>query len=102
MPFSNVFSKPELHDLGVFMREYVAMILIIRRCFEIGLIDEVKRDHCLQYVSKEEFHVEVRNLIMMILLPKKLHVDDQSQAAYLRAAVSRVSDNQTFLTLISN
>ena len=65
--------------------------LFIRRCHEIGLIDEDKMNRLLRYISEEEVHVELRNLIMMILLPKKLHVDDQSQAAFLRAAVSRVS-----------
>ena len=40
---------------------------------------------------KEYFEFNAQELIMMILLPKKLHVDDQSQAAFLRAAVSRVS-----------
>ena len=47
---------------------------------------------CLDYISEEKVHVELRNLIMMILLPKKLHVDDDKQAAFLRAAVSRVSN----------
>ena len=42
----------------------------------------------------ESVHEDIRNLIAMILLPKKLHENDQSQAAYLRAAVSRVSFNQ--------
>ena len=65
--------------------------LLIRRCHEIGLIDEAKMYHCFQYISKEEVHVELRNLILMVLLPKKLHVDDASQDAFLRAAVSRVS-----------
>ena len=46
---------------------------------------------CLDYINEQKVHVELRNLILMILLPKKLHVDDQSQAAFLRAAVSRVS-----------
>ena len=48
-------------------------------------------DELLEYINEEKVHVELRNLIMMILLPKKLHVDDSSQAAYLRAAISRVS-----------
>ena len=68
-----------------------SMKLFIRRCHEIGLIDQSIMDELLEYISSEEVHVELRNLIMMILLPKKLHVDDQSQAAFLRAAVSRVS-----------
>ena len=49
-------------------------------------------DELLKKISEEKVHVELRNLIMMILLPKKLHIDDNSQAAFLRAAVSRVSN----------
>ena len=67
------------------------MKLLVRRCHEIGLIDQAKMNDCLSHISKEEVHVELRSLIMMILLPKKLHVDDSSQAAFLRAAVSRVN-----------
>ena len=65
--------------------------MFIRRCHEIGLIDQRKMNECFRYISEEKVHVELRNLILMILLPKKLHVDDSSQGAYLRAAVSRVS-----------
>ena len=65
--------------------------LLILKCHEIGLIDEAKMNELLDYINEDKVHVELRNLIMMILLPKKLHVDDQSQAAFLRAAVSRVS-----------
>ena len=65
--------------------------MLIRRCHEIGLIDQAKMDEFLEYISEEYVHVELRNLILMILLPKKLHIDDSSQGAYLRAAVSRVS-----------
>merc|ERR1712147_481299 len=66
--------------------------LFIRRCHEIGLIDEAKMSTLLEYINEEEVHVELRNLIMMILLPKKLHFDDKSQAAFLRAAVSRIAN----------
>ena len=66
--------------------------LFIRRCHQNGLIDEDKTKKLLGEISSERVHVELRNLIMMILLPKKLHVDDNSQAAFLRAAVSRVSN----------
>ena len=65
--------------------------LLIRRCHAIGLIDQTKMNELIDYLNSERVHVELRNLILMILLPKKLHVDDQSQAAFLRAAVSRVS-----------
>lgn len=54
------------------------------------LIDDDRKQKCEEYIRREEVHVEIRNLIMMVLLPKKLHKDDESQEAYLRAAVSRV------------
>ena len=66
--------------------------MFIRRCHQNGLIDEDLMDELLDYIIEENVHVELRNSIMMILLPKKLHVDDDSQAAFLRAAVSRVSN----------
>ena len=68
--------------------------LLIGRCHEIGLIDQRKMNKLLDYINEEKVHVELRNLILMILLPKKLHVDDSSQAAFLRAAVSRVSERK--------
>ena len=43
----------------------------------------------------KETHHKIRNLIAMILLPKKLHKNDESQAAFLRAAISRVSSIYT-------
>ena len=66
--------------------------MFIRRCHDNGVIDQAKMKKLLGEISEEKVHVELRNLTMMILLPKKLHVDDTSQAAFLRAAVSRVSN----------
>ena len=40
--------------------------LLIRRCFEIGLIDKEKMEHCRQYISEEGVHVELRNLILLV------------------------------------
>ena len=76
--------------------------LFIRRCHEIGLINEDKMNKLLDYINEEKVHVELRNLIMMILLPKKLHIDDSSQAAFLRAAVSRVNHDNELKFLILN
>ena len=39
---------------------------------------------------EEKVHRIIVNLLMMVLVPRKLHTDDESQAGYLRAAVSRV------------
>ena len=64
--------------------------LLIESCFEHQLINNLQRLDCLKYIRQDKVHVETRNLIMMLLLPRKLHMDDQTQGAYLRAAVSRV------------
>ena len=66
-------------------------LLLIRLCVESGFITQTKKERCENKILSEETHVEIRNLLMMVLLPKKLHVDDETQGAFLRAAVSRVS-----------
>ena len=40
--------------------------------------------------SSDSF-VEMRNLLMMLVIPKRIHKKDSEQAAYLRAAIIRVS-----------
>ena len=64
--------------------------ILIKKLFEAGKIDEKRRDDCLTTILKPEIHEKIRNLIAMVLLPKKLHKNDESQAAFLRAAISRV------------
>ena len=63
---------------------------LIRQCHQMGIIDDEKKRECEEFISSEEAHVHIRNLTIMILLPRKLHMDDNTQGAYLRAAVSRV------------
>ena len=63
---------------------------LIKHLLEHGKINEEKKKECLDYINREDTHVMIRNLVMMVLLPKKLHVDGEHQAAFLRAAVSRV------------
>ena len=41
-------------------------------------------------ISSDSF-VEMRNLMMMLVVPKRIHKKDNEQAAYLRAAIVRVS-----------
>ena len=65
--------------------------ILIKKLFAAGKIDQERKQKCLDFMSKAEKHQEIRNLIAMILVPKKLHENDKSQAAYLKAAVSRVS-----------
>ena len=64
-----------------------ACLIVIRRVYEN---DREMKKLCKSYIREEKVHTEIRNLIMMVLLPKKLHVDDKNQAAFVRAAVSRV------------
>ena len=64
---------------------------LIKYLFQNGKINEEKKNDCLEYINKEDTHKAIRNLVMMILLPKRLHFDGAHQAAFLRAAVSRVT-----------
>ena len=54
-------------------------------------ISQDKRNECLNFINKEEVHTEIRNLLMIILLPKKISESGSNQSAFLRAAISRVS-----------
>ena len=65
--------------------------ILIKKLFDAGKIDDGRKQKCLEYMTRAENHRQIRNLIAMILLPKKLHVNDESQSAYLKAAISRVS-----------
>ena len=57
----------------------------------VDVVNEEKKDELQHRINHERAHVEIRNLIMLILLPKKLHFDGNHQAAFIRAAVSRVN-----------
>ena len=65
--------------------------ILIKKLFEAGKVDEEQRSECLAFIMGDRNHETIRKLIAMILLPKKLHKNDRSQSAYLKAAVSRVS-----------
>ena len=65
--------------------------ILIKKLHEAGKIDEETKEDCINFVMNAKNHHKIRNLIAMILVPKKLHKNDDSQAAYLKAAVSRVS-----------
>ena len=45
----------------------------------------------LKYIRSNEVFVEMRNSMLMTIVPKKMTQKDKGQAAYLRAAISRVS-----------
>ena len=63
---------------------------LVNYLFDNGKINAENKMKSLWYINEEDTHTEIRNLIMCILLPKKLHIDGENQAAFLRAAVSRV------------
>ena len=65
--------------------------ILLEKCLELKIITASKKETLLKHLLTEKFHIELRNLIMYVLLPKKIHIDDSSQSAFLRAAVSRVS-----------
>jgi len=44
----------------------------------------------LALTEKSEMFLEIRNLLMMTIIPKKMDIKDNRQSAYLKAAVSRV------------
>ena len=64
---------------------------VLEFLFNNHFIDELKLQRCLDFINKESVHKEIRNLMMIVLLPKKLHESGPDQSAYLRAAMSRVS-----------
>ena len=65
--------------------------ILLKQLNEAGIVGEKTKSECMKFIMTDDVHKEIRNLIAMILLPKKLHQNDDSQAAYLKAAVSRVS-----------
>ena len=67
--------------------------ILIKKLYAAGHIDENTKEICLQFILSDDNHEKIRNLIAMILLPKKMNQNDSSQAAFLRAAVSRVSQS---------
>ena len=73
--------------------------ILIKKLFEAGKIDEERKQNCFKWITSDQKHQEIRNLIAMILVPKKLHKNDESQAAYLKAAVSRVSHSKKVFDL---
>ena len=75
-------------------------VIFIGQCHKEGLIGEERKNELEQYITADKVHSIIRNLLMMVLIPRKLHVDDESQAAYLRATVSRVRSNLKNKSLI--
>ena len=76
--------------------------ILVHKLFEAGKIDEDRKHDCLKVIRIPYNHRKIRNLVAMILLPKKLHKNDESQAAFLRAAVSRVSWKSEFIDTMNS
>ena len=47
----------------------------------------------LASTESSEMFLEIRNLLMMTIIPKKMTKKDDLQSAYLKAAISRVKIN---------
>ena len=75
--------------------------ILIKKLFDAGKIDQDVKRKCLEFIMSQDTHEQIRNLIAMILLPKKLHKSDDSQAAYLRAAVSRVGFSSIYNDIVA-
>ena len=77
-------------------------VVFIRQCHQHGLINDEKRKQLVEYILEERVHVEIRNLLMMTLVPKPLHKDGDRQEAKVRATVSRVlfKYNVVFLIIL--
>ena len=58
-------------------------------------------DSELARTESSEMFLEIRNLLMMTIIPKKMAKKDNLQSAYLKAAISRVNHNfKIFVFLI--
>jgi hypothetical protein len=65
-----------------------SMKSFVKHCHRAGLIDQGKMDQCIQYISEENFHIELYNFIVQLMLPQKLQ--RFSQTTYLSAVVARI------------
>ena len=55
--------------------------------------DPINFDYNVEMSIREssDTFLEIRNLLLMMVLPKRIHKKDNFQSAYLRAAIARVS-----------
>ena len=60
---------------------------------ELGRKWEFDFNSELDLTKSSEMFLEIRNLLMMTIIPKKMNKKDNRQSAYLKAAVSRVKIN---------
>ena len=45
----------------------------------------------MQERESSDLYLEIRNLMMMLIIPKRIHKKDSKQGAYLKASIVRVS-----------
>ena len=65
------------------------------------VFDNKKYIQELDYMRSSEVFLEMRLSMLMTVVPKKMTTKDEGQAAYLRAAISRVSTiNYSYIYLI--
>ena len=55
---------------------------------ELFTISDYNRE--LEQTSSSKFFLEMRNILMMTIIPKRLDKKDSDQAAYVKAAIVRV------------
>ena len=65
--------------------------ILIKKLFEAQKINELKMQKCLKFIKSETSHKKIRNLLSMFILPERIHEKDNSDSAFIRSAVSRVS-----------
>ena len=54
-------------------------------------IDDFDYNDAMKERESSDLFLEIRNLMMMIIVPKRIHKKDSKQSAYLRASIVRVS-----------
>ena len=68
---------------------YTACKQVIADAYENGIICHWRKKSCEWFINQKEFHVQLRNQIMLIPMPKSLEED--SSDAHLRIALLRVN-----------
>lgn len=62
----------------------------LRHLLDEELITNKEYKEEYAYVNSNDVFKEIKNLLMLMIVPKKMHIGDTSQAAYLKAAISRL------------
>ena len=74
-------------------------LLQMEQAYKNGIWKPTQRRRLIEFDYNAEMSIressftflEIRNLLLMMVLPKRIHKKDNLQSAYLRAAIARVS-----------